>query len=436
MLKYFSFLAFASSLATANAQHVHNAYCGHHLVIEQLQSKFPAYKTYENEFLREMSKIGKEMRGKRDEETLIIPLIVHVVWKEPAENLHDSLILAQVRILNEDFSRTNPDAQRVRNFFEDVVASPNIQFELKEIKRVKTNANFEIGIFNNALPDNVKKSSQGGSDAVDTDTHLNLWICKIQPITLLGITIAQILGYAYPPAGLDNWPDGQSAPSRELDGVVLDYRMIGDNNPYPIDLGNGIPLKVTGRTATHEIAHYLGLRHIWGDGDDPLGINNSCDVDDFVKDTPNQGSRSNFTCDTTQNTCIDELNDLPDMIENFMDYSSEDCMNSFTQGQVDIMRAVLRTKRNNLISSLTNISVTPDWKIAPNPASNDFTISSSEHSTSNIHYSIIHPSGMLLRTGIARPNEMISVMDLPNGIFIVRISHEDKILTKKLVVHR
>lgn len=436
MLKYISFLAFASSLAPVNAQHVHDVYCGHHLVIEQLQSKIPAYTTHENEFLREMTKIGKEMRNRRDDETLIIPLVVHVVWKEAPENLHDSLILAQVRILNEDFSRTNPDADNVRDLFENVVASPNIQFELKEIRRVNTNANFEIGIFNNALPDNVKKSSQGGSDAVDTDTHLNLWICKIQPITLLGVTIAQILGYAYPPAGLDNWPAGQSAPSRELDGVVLDYRLIGDKNPYPIDIGNGIPLKVKGRTATHEIAHYLGLRHIWGDGDDPLGINDSCDVDDGVEDTPNQGRRSNFTCDTTQNTCIDEDSDLPDMIENYMDYSSEDCMNSFTQGQVDIMRAVLRTKRNKLISSIHDVSVISDWSIAPNPSSNGFIISSSDHSASNIHYSIINSSGMLLKTGIARPNEMISVIDLPNGIFIVRISHENKISTKKLVIHR
>ena len=418
------------------SQHVHNALCGHNFVIEQLENKFPDYRLHEERFFREMIKKGKDTRNDRNEETLTIPLVVHVVWREPSENIHDSLIEAQIRILNEDFNRTNSDAGNIRDIFSDRVGSANVQFELREVKRVQTNARFEVSLLTGALPDNVKETSRGGSNAVDTDTHLNLWICKIQPITFLGITIAQILGYAYPPAGLANWPEGVEAPRKELDGVVVDFRMIGDNNPFPIDIGDGNPLKVKGRTATHEIGHYLGLRHIWGDGGDILGTTPSCDEDDGIEDTPNQGFQSNFICNLTQNTCTDDVDDLPDMIENFMDYASEDCMNSFTQGQIALMRSVLMNQRNKLISSLTDIKTEVSWSIIPNPADNYFSINYPDITSTSFTYSIFNATGVLIKRDRAVSNEPISTADLPNGLYFVVVGNEEKLTTKRLIVQR
>lgn len=433
---YFFVLTLFISNTYLSAQHTHNALCGHNLVLEQLKKKFPEYKDHEEKFFKDMAKKAKELRGKRTDETLVIPLVIHVVWRDPSENIHDSLIQAQVRILNEDFSRTNPDADNIREIFGDIVASPNVRFELVEVKRIQTNATFEISLLTGALPDNVKENSRGGSNAVDTDTHLNLWICKIQPITFLGITVAQILGYAYPPAGLANWPEGVSAPRKELDGVVVDYRMISDKNPFPIDIGDGNPLTVKGRTATHEVGHYLGLRHIWGDGGGPLGLEDSCNEDDGIEDTPNQGFQSNFSCDFTQNTCIDDVDDLPDMIENFMDYASEDCMNSFTQGQVDIMRTVLFTQRNKLVSSVNDVVKGVNWKIVPNPANNAFSVIFPENSVQNFSYSIYNSTGVLIKKDNSSQGENINADYLSSGLYFIVIENGDKITTQRLMIQK
>src|SRR5690606_22725573 len=162
-----------------------------------------------------------------------------------------------------------------------------------------------------------------------------------------------------------HWPagtiDGLS------DGVVIQFQCFGSNNPNPLPNpdGSGDILEVLGRTVTHEVGHYLGLRHIWGDGD--------CTAQDGVDDTPNATGQSDFDCDASKNTCVDNIFgvDLPDMIENYMDYSAEDCQNSFTQGQVDIMHGVLDNERYDLVhgnpasvSTLDEISLS----IFPNPA--------------------------------------------------------------------
>ena len=97
------------------------------------------------------------------------------------------------------------------------------------------------------------------------------------------------MGFAYPPAALDHWPEGANAPSEELEGVVIDYRVFGRENPFSVDVGLGAPLETQGRTATHEVGHYLGLRHVWGDGGGLFG-GDSCGEDHSVEDTPNTSS--------------------------------------------------------------------------------------------------------------------------------------------------
>jgi hypothetical protein len=166
---------------------------------------------------------------------------------------------------------------------------------------------------------------------------------------------------------LPNWPDGVAAPSPELDGVVVDFRCVGSNNPNPMNVPGFGDILQNGRTVTHEVGHYLGLRHIWGDGGGIFG-GSSCNADDGVDDTPNQGASSNYNCDPTQNTCDDE-EDL-DMIENYMDYSDQPCQNTFTVGQSAIMRAVLEGPRAGLIDKFSRIDENvkaPTWKVYPNP---------------------------------------------------------------------
>lgn len=296
-----------------------------------------------------------------------VNVVVHVVYSAPEINLPDSVIYNQMDILNADYNRENADSVNLRSIFQPIAGNPHIQFNVVSIERVSTTSTFAVGFA--GLPDEVKQSSQGGSDAWDTEHFMNIWICKLEN------TFGALFGYAYPPAGLSNWPGGSEAPSANLDGVVLDYRTVGSNNPnpYPNPQGGG-NFDLVGRTAVHEVGHYLGLRHIWGDGGGLFG-GESCGADDGMSDTPNQGYQSDFNCDTTLNTCIDSLagqpdpNDLPDLIENHMDYSSETCKNMFTIEQAMHMRGVLENERVGLLDNLAGIQEeTIELGLYPNPS--------------------------------------------------------------------
>ncbi|WP_157974359.1 M43 family zinc metalloprotease [Lewinella sp. IMCC34183] len=249
---------------------------------------------------------------------LTIPVIVHVVYGNSTENISDAQIASQIAVLNEDFRRLNADRSNTPADFTGVAADTEIEFCLTQtIRKSTTRASFGTN-------DAVKSASTGGSDAVTPRQALNVWICEIG---------GGILGYAQFPGG-----------SAATDGVVLDYRYVGTTGTAtaPFNLG---------RTATHEVGHWLNLRHIWGDG--------GCSVDDFVNDTPLAGA-PNYTGGACTypgpNSCAPRGkkgsgDDLPDMFQNYMDYSDDGCMNLFTIGQKDRMWAAINAARPELLSS-------------------------------------------------------------------------------------
>ena len=177
-----------------------------------------------------------------------------------------------------------------------LVADVNITFTVATINRkISTRATWGTS---NAMKD----SGQGGIDATDTSTYLNIWVCNIG---------GGILGYAQFPGG-----------AATTDGVVIGNDYFGENAAGGV-YGDG-------RTATHEVGHWLNLRHIWGDG--------RCKQDDFVADTPSS-DRANYGCPTYP-TAHCRTND---MTMNYMDYVYDDCMYMFTAGQNDRMRTLFAT---------------------------------------------------------------------------------------------
>ncbi len=361
-----------------------------------------------------------------------VNVVVHVVWKENEENIPDSVIYNQMDILNADFGRTNADTVNLRPIFHSVAGNPHIQYNLVHIERVQTNETF--GLTFSGLPDKVKRTAEGGSDAWNTEYYMNIWVCKIQN------TFGALFGYAYPPAGLSNWPAGSSAPSPELDGVVLDFRTVGDNNPvpYPNPGGGGGNVEFAGRTAVHEVGHYLGLRHIWGDGGGLFG-GESCGEDDGMADTPNQGYQSEFDCNTSNNTCIDSIagqpdpNDLPDLIENHMDYSSETCKNMFTIDQAMHMRGVLENERFGLISGLASIENVEllNFDLFPNPSSDVVTLRM-DHQNANVK--VFDAYGRLIFSeNISKEMHTISCSDWAKGVYYFSIEQDHKMATKMFV---
>ncbi|MBK6527696.1 MAG: T9SS type A sorting domain-containing protein [Crocinitomicaceae bacterium] len=237
-----------------------------------------------------------------------------------------------------------------------------------------------------------------------------------------------VLGYATPPADLPHWPAGST--DGLSDGVVIQYEAFGSNNPNPLDLGTGA-IDVLGRTATHEIGHYLGLRHIWGDGD--------CTAEDGIDDTPNAAAESSQDCNFSSNTCVDNigvLGDLPDMVENYMDYSAESCQNSFTQGQVDMMRNIIEVYRFDLIDGNPAFGIEEEnqnhFSVYPNPANGNVMITNLQSET--IQISIVTETGQLVQTMLLSGNDELSVEGLTAGIYFISFQSENTSEVKKLIV--
>jgi hypothetical protein len=246
-----------------------------------------------------------------------IPVVVHILYKNAQENISDAQIESQIEVLNQDFTRTNTDAFSTPVDFLSVVANVQLNFCLAQqtpngnptngILRKQTTNNF-FPLLGNA----IYYDSLGGSTAWDTEKYLNVWV---------GETESGILGWAQLPAAGDP----------TTDGVVIDFEHFGT-------IGTAVYPYKLGRTATHEIGHWFNLFHIWGD--------NSCG-NDLVNDTPIQ-EQANFGCKIHPHI---SCSNNGDMFMNFMDYTNDACMNSFTNGQKSRVWSSISNYRLGLLTS-------------------------------------------------------------------------------------
>lgn len=223
-----------------------------------------------------------------------IPVVVHVIYNNANENISTQQIDSQIAVLNADFNATNNDAGQVPSEFAGLVADSDVTFTVSQVIRVASNRTSW------GLNDEMKFSSNGGSDVVSPATHMNIWVCNIG---------GGYLGYAQFPGG-----------SAATDGVVISPQYFGTTGYVAAPFDGG-------RTATHEVGHYLNLRHIWGDG--------RCRQDDFVADTPSSDG-PNYECPSYPTVnCRSN-----DMTMNYMDYVNDACMYMFSEGQKSRMRSV------------------------------------------------------------------------------------------------
>ncbi len=259
--------------------------------------------------------------------TITVPIVVHVLHRGEAigagRNISDLQIQSQIDVLNQDFRRLNSDRINTPSAFQSVAGDANFEFKLacidpngnptNGITRTLSSKDYfypeNNGITIDEVATGIKFTSTGGKDAWPTNKYLNIWICNLD----------LLYGYAQRPDKYLTQPN--------TDGVVVNYTSFGT-------LGNISP-DIHGRVCTHEIGHWLGVLHMWGDSE--------CG-DDFVDDTPPQETAHggcpffpsfNFCSANTPSNSVNGY-----MFMNFMDNTNDACKNLFTKGQILRMRAV------------------------------------------------------------------------------------------------
>lgn len=357
------------------------------------------------------------IRGSGSNEPAIIriPVVVHVLYNTEAQNITDAQIQSGLDALNRDFRRKNKDTTNTPLRFKAVSADVEIEFHLAtaDPKGVATTGilrkHTSVPAFN--MDDKIKFTAQGGDDAWDSKSYLNIWIGNTR----------RLLGYA-------TMPGGDAA----VDGLVINYTAFGTikaSGPYNL-----------GRTAVHEVGHWLGLQHIWGDA--------ACGNDE-VDDTPVQAGYTAGCPTGFRSTCGNAPDG--DMYMNYMDFTNDACMNLFTQGQKKRMRAQFAYggPRYSLLTSTglntpwveaaplpveDTIAQLPFLKVFPNPAKNEMALqcTTADGYTGTLY--LVNGSGIPVQKIIVTSNiQKVNLMTLKPGIYFLQGLLNGKRIYKKIV---
>lgn len=363
------------------------------------------------------------------EEVIRIPVVVHVIHDQPETstgglnnpNISDAQIRSQIEVLNEDYRRQPGTAGFNTN---PAGADAFIEFYLAEFD---PNGRGTTGITRHRYLD--KTSFNPFSDDLllaniaywPSDKYLNIWTCRLSN-SYLGIA-------QFPSVDKVQGLDTANGPNALTDGVIIDFRYFGRKT-------GAITSRVynLGRTTTHEVAHWLGLIHTWGDA--------VCG-NDFCADTPPTEEANRTTL------CVDKFSTCNgvrtrNMIENYLDYSPDSCMNIFTKDQVSRMRAVLALSprrasmveygKEGRLEPSDNLNVT----IFPNPAREEMNVDVRFSDFQDFNYSISDLAGRELTQfaykKVYSRRLKLDVRLLPSGLYVLKVSTQNETVTKRFVI--
>lgn len=362
-------------------------------------------------FIQSQRLLQKES-GNGESAVIKIPVVIHVLYSNAEENIPDDQIRSQLVALNRDFRRENADTINTPDRFKNFAADVQVEFELAtaDIKGRATTGilrrQTSVRYFTN--DDKIKFSDKGGDDAWDSHYYLNIWVGNL----------STLLGYSSIPGALAN-----------VDGVVINYKAFGTINvagPYD-----------RGRTAVHEIGHWLGLKHIWGD--------TYCG-DDLVDDTPKQGNFTTGCPNTFRSSC--DNGDLGDMYMNYMDYTNDGCMNLFTKGQKQRMLSLFNSggPRNLILSSKgldapwtaespVDQPSNTAFRFYPNPTNGGLVLNF-EYNADWIGttVSIININGVVVSTvQINSKTQKADVSQLKAGMYFIKAENRNEKIVEKFI---
>lgn len=261
-----------------------------------------------------------------------VPVVIHVIHTGTTNNITEAQVNDAMRILNEDFSKTNRDTTDVvLPAFTPIYA--NVGFRFRLAKR-DPDGNCTTGITRTySTQTSVGDNNVKNVIRWDPNRYLNIWVVDVAN---------GAGGYAYLPCA-----------GTTLDGIVLRNAQFGS-------IGRSGGSNFAARSFTHEVGHYFGLPHTWGGSNTP-GLATNCGLDDGIADTPNTTGVSGGTCPSAtyrpcnaDGTSATDPNNNPTgllaNVQNYMDYST--CAKMFTLGQKAVMRAsLIRTCRATLVSA-------------------------------------------------------------------------------------
>lgn len=415
----FAFLFFSS---TGFSQRI----CGTTQYNEELLQSNPAYAAMQASIEKTTQRFIENggvssLQNNVDAPIYTIPVVVHVVYNKNKQNISNAQIQSQLDVLNRDFQFSNLDKDLVPDAFKPLRADFQIKFCLAT---KDPNNNPTTGIIRKktskksfSTNDNVKFSSKGGDDAWPAADYLNIWVCQLG---------GGVLGYA-------TFPGGPAS----KDGVVILYSAFGDegkvNPPYD-----------KGRTATHEIGHWLNLRHIWGD--------RNCGTD-YVDDTPTART-ANYGCPSFPHlTCGNTT--TGDMYMNYMDYVNDACMLMFSMGQKDRSFALFQPggarfsvvnsgKCDNafaLAKDNANAQASPvklnAVKFFPQPAQSFVNIQLNNQWKGNVSLTVINSFGAVVSVKQFNAESNLYRLDVSNftsGIYYVSLRNNGETINQKIVI--
>lgn len=355
-------------------------------------------------------------------ETIIIPVVVHVLYNTAAQNISDAQVLSQIECLNNDFNHLNIDTLNTPVAFRKLAADCRIRFCLA---KVDPNGRLATGIVRRSTPiqafmdESMKFSGSGGSSAWDSRRYLNIWVCNMG---------GRSLGFA-------SFPGGPA----DRDGVVINFDVFGTKGTLRAPFNKG-------RTTTHEVGHWMGLRHIWGDV--------LCG-DDGIDDTPRQKSY-NFGCPSFPRLTNCSGDGNGDMFMNFMDFSDDACMNLFTHGQKAIMRGqfALNGQRNGFLDAGTcdsaNATSGPapeeteapvpaapafDFTTGPNPTHSYIVLKAAEGTelTGRV-FRIFNSQGQpVMQFSCSNEGQQVNISSLASGLYLVVTGSGKHKIVKKII---
>lgn len=356
--------------------------------------------------------------GRKNGAVITLPLVFHVIFNTSSQNIDSLQIASQIDVINDDFRKLNANLNIVQGGFSNLATDVQFEFKLADVDPDgnPTNGITRTVTTNPAIGgsfDRYYDPNRDGVAAWDPEKYINVWVCNIN-------SAGGDFGFATFP--------GEADPESS-DGCVIDFKYLGTTGTA----ANSQPQHL-GRTLTHELGHYFGLEHIWGDVDD-------CSNDDNIADTPPQ--------ETSTEECLtypfyDDCTDTGDGINfyNYMDYTDDECMAMFTADQAARMQAVVaipyadggRSELLSLFSSATRIP-TRRLQVYPNPMTGLLSLELDESVNIGNDITVMDITGRQVQQAKVDGSFMtLGMSHLDDGVYFINIQTDAAIWNAKVVL--